>query len=93
MNESTLEELRWKEIINVSDGTRYGYVSDLRIDLDSGQVHSLIVPGPARFFGIFGPREEHIIHWEDVRRFGRDIILVEGQPQIISRKKERRKFF
>lgn len=83
----TLRELRYKEVISVTDGSRYGYVGDLDIDLDSGQVRALVVPGPARFFGLFGRREDTVIPWDDVRRFGEDIILVEG---TVARRPEKR---
>ena len=62
----------------MTDGSRYGYVGDVEIDLDSGQIRSLIIPGQARFFGLFGRREDIVIRWDEVHRFGEDIILVEG---------------
>lgn len=78
--DTTINELRYKEVICVSDGTRYGYVGDIVFDLESGQAKSLIVPGRARFFGLFGPREEKVFPWSSIQRFGQDIILVEGIP-------------
>ena len=79
--ECTLEELRYREVISVTDGTRYGYVSDLSFDLDTGQVRGLLVPGQGRFFfGLLGRREVRLVPWQQVRRFGADIILVEGEP-------------
>lgn len=80
--DTTINDLRWKEVICVSDGTRYGYVGDVVFDLESGQAKELIVPGRARFFGLFGPREEKRFPWGNVRRFGEDIILVEGVPSV-----------
>ena len=44
-------ELRCKEVINVVDGTRYGYVGDIIMDLESGQIQALIVPGRLRLLG------------------------------------------
>ena len=35
--ECRVSELRYKEIINVSDGSRYGWVGDVEVDLESGQ--------------------------------------------------------
>ena len=32
----SLREMRYKEVISVTDGSRYGYVGDVDIDLDSG---------------------------------------------------------
>ena len=89
--ECTLKDLRYKEVISVSDGTRFGYVGDLEVDVDSGQIRALVIPGPARFFGLFGHEEDVVIPWEDVRRFGQDIILVEktGRESRTSREKLR----
>ena len=41
-------ELRCKEVINVTDGSRYGYVGDAEVDLETGQIRALIVPGERR---------------------------------------------
>ncbi len=75
--ETRIAELRYKEVISVEDGARYGYVGDMEVDLESGQVKALVVPGRRRFFGLFGREEDKIIPWTAVRRFGEDIILVE----------------
>ena len=75
--ETRIAELRYKEVISVEDGSRYGYVGDMEVDLESGQVKALIVPGKRRFFGLLGREEDKVIPWSSVRRFGEDIILVE----------------
>ena len=76
--ESRVTELRDKEIINISDGCRFGYVGDVEVDLETGQVKALVVPGRLRFFGLLGREEDKVFPWESVRRFGEDIILVEA---------------
>lgn len=78
----TIGDLRWKEVICLTDGTRYGYVSDILFDLQSGQIKALIVPGKARFFGLFGLAEEKIFPWSSIHHFGEDIILVDGLPTL-----------
>lgn len=75
--ETRIAELRYKEVIGVEDGARYGYVGDMEVDLETGQVRALVVPGRRRFFGLFGREEDKVIPWSAVRRFGEDIILVE----------------
>lgn len=75
--DTRIAELRYKEVISVEDGSRYGYVGDMEVDLDSGQVRALVVPGRRRFFGLFGREEDKVIPWSAVKRFGEDIILVE----------------
>ena len=47
--ECRVSELRYKEIINVSDGSRYGWVGDVEVDLDSGQVRAFPWEAVRRF--------------------------------------------
>lgn len=75
--ETRIAELRYKEVISLADGSRFGYVGDLELDLSSGRVLALIVPGRRKLFGLLGREPDRIIPWEAVKRFGEDIILVE----------------
>ena len=70
-------DLRCKEVINICDGCRLGYVGDVECQLPEGQMTALIVPGPFRFFGLFGRGEEYYIPWDCIRQVGDDIILVD----------------
>lgn len=76
--EGRIGDLRYKEIIDVADGCRYGFPQDAVVDLPSGQVTALVVQGRPRFFGLLGREEDIIIPWSRVRQVGEDIILVEG---------------
>ena len=88
--ETTIGELRWKEVIGVSDGSRLGYVEDLEVELDSGRVRALVVPGRRRLFGLLGREPDCRIPGDWVRRFGEDYILVERAPNArLSRGKKR----
>ena len=73
-------ELRCKEVINITDGQRLGFVSDVEVQLPEGKVLALVVPGPCRFFGLFGRKDDFVIPWNCIRRIGSDIILVELEP-------------
>ena len=72
-----VSELRYKEIIDVADGSRYGFVGDVEVDLETGQITQLIVPGRLRLCGLLGRWEDTLFPWSSVRRFGADTILVE----------------
>ena len=87
---SRIADLRCKEIINVTDGSRFGYVGDVEVDLDTGQIRALVVPGRLRLFGLLGREEDRIFPWESVRRFGEDIILVESGALRAGREERRR---
>lgn len=73
-------DLRCKEVINVCDGLRLGFVTDVEVKLPEGQIVALVVPGPCRFFGLFGRKDDFVIPWACIRRIGDDIILVEIEP-------------
>ena len=58
-----IRELRRKEVINITDGGRLGFVGDVDLRMPDGQTAALIVYGPARFFGLFGRGEESSVPW------------------------------
>ncbi len=70
-------DFRQKEVINLSDGKRLGFICDVDIDFDSGVIKAIVVPGPGRFFGLFGGGEDTVIPWENIAKIGVDTILVE----------------
>ena len=85
-------DMRCKEVININDGCRLGYVGDVECALPDGRVTAIIVPGPCRFFGLFGRGEEYYIPWECIRQIGDDIILVDKPfPRMASPQQERRR--
>ena len=46
--EQRIADLRCKEIISINDGTRYGFVGDVEVELDTGRIRALVVPGRLR---------------------------------------------
>lgn len=73
-----VSELRMKDIVNIVDGKRLGYIKDIEINLQGGKVKSLILPGTTnRIFGLFGRGEDINISWEQIKKVGIDVILVE----------------
>ena len=62
--ESRIAELRDKEVIDVSDGSRFGYVGDVEVDLETGKIRSLVVPGRLRLFGLLGREEDRLFPWK-----------------------------
>lgn len=73
-------DLHCKEVICVCDGRRLGYISDARIDLPEGHILAIIVPGPCRFLGLWGRKDEYVIPWHCIRKMGPDIVLVDIKP-------------
>ena len=70
-------DLKQKEVINVKDCKRLGYVGDVDLDMEKGCVLALIVPGPGGICGFLGREKEYIIPFCDICQVGNDVILVE----------------
>ena len=89
----TMSELKCREVINICDGCRIGFVSDLELDCTGGNVVAIVVPGKAKFFGLFGREDDYVIPWQCIRRFGEDIILVEVIPDRVCKPRPKRGWF
>ena len=51
-------DFKHKEVINITDARRMGYVQDVTADLKTGTITSIIVPGNnSKFFGLFSGRK------------------------------------
>ncbi len=70
-------DFKHKEVININDGKRLGYVQDVTADLQTGIITSIIVPGNNKMFNIFSGNNEIVIPWEKIKCIGDDLILVE----------------
>ncbi len=73
----SINELKTKEVINVSDGARLGFVSDVELDLKDGRLTAIIVPGAYRLMGFLGRDEDIVIKWENIKKIGDDIIIID----------------
>jgi YlmC/YmxH family sporulation protein len=71
-----IADMRNKEVINICDGRRLGFVYDVEIDTCDGKVLAIVVVSPCPWFWFFGRDEEYVISWCDIERIGDDIILV-----------------
>ncbi|HEY8393240.1 MAG TPA: YlmC/YmxH family sporulation protein [Thermaerobacter sp.] len=69
-------ELRARDVINIVDGRRLGWIGDVEIDVETGRIRAIVVPGPARWLGLFGRDRDYVIPWEQIVKFGQDVILV-----------------
>ena len=68
-------DFRSREVINLTDGERMGFVCDLEIDKESGQINALVVPSKDKL-GIFSKTRRISIPWDAIKKIGDDIILV-----------------
>ncbi len=72
-----LSEMREKEVINIRDGSRLGFIYDFEIDLEKGRVLAVVLPGEGKILGLFGKNNDLVIDWKNIIRVGQDFILVD----------------
>jgi len=84
-----VSDLQEREIINVIDGRRLGPIKDIDIDIETGKITALILPGAGRFLSLFSRRDDYIVPWDKIIRIGVDVILVEAQQFTEVPRKER----
>lgn len=70
-------DFRQKEVINIYDGKRLGFVCDVDIDMTTGKLNAIIIPGKSKILGFFGSAEDYVIPWNNIKTVGEDIILVD----------------
>jgi len=78
-------EFRQKEVININDGRRLGFVGDVEINFEEGRLEAIIIPVSGKLFGIIGKESDIVIPWEKIKKIGEDIILVDVDDRFLRR--------
>ena len=72
----SLGRLKEKEVINLNNGEKLGFVDDIEFESETGRVEDLIIMGRSRFMGLFGKEDDIILSCDDIELIGKDTILV-----------------
>ncbi len=70
-------EFKNKEVINIRNGKRLGFVYDVEIDVTAGILKSIVVPGPGKWLPWNGGKGDIVIFWDQIKIIGDDVILVD----------------
>ena len=70
-------DFRHKEVVNINNGKRLGFVQDVCANLETGRITSIIVPGGKNLMSMFAKEDDIVIEWEKIKCIGDDIILVD----------------
>lgn len=84
-----LSEIGEKEIVNLTDGERFGQLSEAELLVDEryGKIKSMLVQDfrtKKSFFGFggFGARNQIEVPWSFVKKIGQDIIVFETVDKL-----------
>ncbi|NLM97883.1 MAG: YlmC/YmxH family sporulation protein [Halanaerobiaceae bacterium] len=71
-------ELKTKDVIDINSGKKLGYISDIDIEVERGQIKAFMIPVyQNRLFSFFLKKNDQIISWEEIKLIGEDVILVD----------------
>lgn len=74
-------DFKCREVINVVDGERLGFVYDMEIDSETGEIRSIVVPGKEKV-SFFKKCKGMVIPWSCIKMFGEDTILVDVATNV-----------
>lgn len=75
-----IEELCNKDVINIENGCRIGYVFDVEVDMVSGHISTLLISDSSK--GLSFKRPECLrVCWTDIVVMGEETILVKNVPE------------
>ena len=77
-----------KEVINMSDCRKLGYVTDVIIDVECGNIISFVVKKCSCM--PFNKCESYIVPWENINKIGDDLICVNNCMQYNDFPKKKR---
>ena len=80
MTASTIE-LQERQVVNIADGKCLGNLKDIELNLWTGSIRSLVLPGMSGFWNRLQKSGELIVPWDKVVRIGVDVILID-MPEI-----------
>ncbi len=83
----TLSEMRNKEVINIKNGARLGYVDDVEFETETASVKSFIVYGRTRFFGFLGREDDLVISCDEIEVIGIDTILISADDTKLTKRR------
>ena len=70
-----ISDIMEKEIINVKNGKKLGFITDIDLDVENGKVSSFSITGSIGNFFYRGA-EIDTVYWKDILRIGCDTIIV-----------------
>ena len=72
----SVNAIRSMEVVDISTGSKLGYVRDYKVDLSTNKVVSIFLPSTSK--GWFAKEDDIEIPWEKVIKRGVDVLIVDA---------------
>lgn len=69
-------DLRQKEVINIENAEKLGYIRDVEINFETGIIEAIIIPKKLNLTNVFSDKRDYVILWENIVRVGPEVVLV-----------------
>ena len=81
---SRLSSFNKKEVVNLPDGRRLGFLCDAEVDLTTGKVESIVISVPSKILTAGAKGTELVIPFNKIKKVGEDIILVNVEERYLN---------
>ncbi|HZK72069.1 MAG TPA: YlmC/YmxH family sporulation protein [Clostridia bacterium] len=82
----SFQDLKQKEVININDGKRLGFISDLIISSEDGRIDAIIVPQKGKgILSCITKTNRLAIPWENIKTIGEDTVLTDVDELILEK--------
>ena len=71
-----ISSFQMKDVINVADGKKLGFISDIDIDVATGKIDCIFISQQNKMLPFFNKLEDIVVEWDDILKIGEDVILV-----------------
>ena len=71
-----ISDFQMKDVVNVSNGKRLGNIADLEINVTTGMIEAVVIPGAGKMMGLLKREDDLVIPWRNIVKIGSDVILV-----------------
>lgn len=71
-----ISDIMDKEVINVKNGKRMGYIADIDMDINEGKIISFTIIGDGGMNLFSRGGESEVVFWNDILKIGCDTIIV-----------------
>ena len=79
-----ISDIMDKEVINVKNGKKMGFITDIDMDINEGKIVSFNIIGDGSMNFFSRGSEDQVVFWNDIIKIGCDTIIVnQGQDHSL----------
>lgn len=75
-----IADLRNKQVVCLKNGCVLGFITDVELNTEKGQLEAIVIGGKLRVMGLFGKEDDIVIPWREIDVIGRETVLVTTDP-------------